>query len=533
MSRIVLFFGIALALAVVLSLLWVRPWRQAPRRAETPLAPHHAGMSLRQTFETLPDPSDPETRLRLARRGTEAWVERWRLLAGAQKTLDVSYFILDEDVFGVAFLAHLLVRAGAGVKVRVLLDGQGNKVSREFRGNDYLDELVATGNVELKLHRPLRVRYLEAVARFSLAAALASEHDKLIIADGRRVLTGGRNVADEYFDPPERDPASFIDLDVVIDAEEASRALSRAFEASFGSERARRQDGERLELADKRRELLLAYRAMNGWLEHGVIDRDVEAELAALDLPWAEELRARPELARALQTPPAPEIVAEARVVDSQPRFDDDRGRDAITESLRRLAGAAKRRILIATPYVVLSEEAVAILEAAARRGVEVLIVTNSPISSDNALSQALFLEQWPELMARVPTLRLWVRGDRHTTHAKTMIVDGVLGVVGTYNLDPLSMAVNGEVVVVAWSRGLAERLEGYVGEVIGGGPPSAYEYRIARDGAGRPLRDEDGRVRVAFGPAHHAASDEWRGVRRWQTIVRAAERVGRVDPIF
>lgn len=92
------------------------------------------------------------------------------------------------------------------------------------------------------------------------------------------------------------------------------------------------------------------------------------------------------------------------------------------------------------------------LLEEAARCGVAITIVTNSPVSSDNALSQAFFLEQWPELLARMPTMRLFVAG-RANLHTKAVTFDGQIGMVGTCNLDPLSMAFNSEVMAAMWSR--------------------------------------------------------------------------------
>ena len=76
------------------------------------------------------------------------------------------------------------------------------------------------------------------------------------------------------------------------------------------------------------------------------------------------------------------------------------------------------------SPYLVLSEEGIALLADAGRRGVAITVLTNSPVSSDNALSQAFFLEQWPDLLARVPGMRLFVGGSPHTLHGKSAVFD-------------------------------------------------------------------------------------------------------------
>lgn len=57
-------------------------------------------------------------------------------------------------------------------------------------------------------------------------------------------------------------------------------------------------------------------------------------------------------------------------------------------------------------------------------------------------------------------------------------------------------MALNSELVAAVWSARFAEKLLETGRQLIAAGPPTAYEYRIARD--------EDGRIIVAFGPNDH-----------------------------
>ena len=48
------------------------------------------------------------------------------------------------------------------------------------------------------------------------AAALLSDHDKILLADGRRTLIGGRNIAGEYFGSLQDDPRAFRDTDLLL-----------------------------------------------------------------------------------------------------------------------------------------------------------------------------------------------------------------------------------------------------------------------------------------------------------------------------
>jgi phosphatidylserine/phosphatidylglycerophosphate/cardiolipin synthase-like enzyme len=486
--------------------------------------PDDEDRSMREIFESLPAEGATVSQVTLLDDNVMAWVERWRLLANARKRLDISYFILEQDVFGIAFLGHLVHKAGQGLTVRVLLDAIGTTMSRDVQGNDYLDTVVQTANVTVKLYRPLRYRFQDAFLTLNPAAIVASDHDKILLADGVHGLIGGRNIATEYFADLNFDPKAFRDADAVLTGREAGAVLEAVFESQYDGGEAHAVTRETVDLLDSTSDLLLAYQAMDYWLRGEPIPEAVSARIRDRRLPWIDELQARPMLHGALARPAPESVQAPVRFLDSRTRL--IRTDDPITVSLGRLVRGAKKSIFVANPYLVLSEQAVSVLEDAARRGVEITVLTNSPVSSDNPLSQAFFLEQWPKLLARVPTLRLFVAGDRHNLHGKFAVIDDQLGLLGTYNLDPLSMALNSELVAAVWSARFAEKLLETGRQLIAAGPPTAYEYRIARDDEGRPSRDEEGRIIVAFGPNDHLERDDWTAVRRYRWLVRGLAAV-------
>jgi cardiolipin synthase C len=498
------------------------PGRSADRD-KTPL-PAPSGNTLRDIFETFPLKGGPDSRVEPLEDNTEAWAARWRLLAEARESLDVSYFILERDVFGFSFLGHLLHKAYEGIRIRILLDALGTKLSRDLSGNDYLDTLVGMENVTIKMYRPLFFRLADAFLTLNPAALVAGDHDKILIADGRLALTGGRNIGAEYFADPDDDPMAFHDADILLEGKEAGASLAAVFEAGFGSGEARAVRPEAVDIVDSSANLVLAYGAMDAWLRGRPVPEETASAILEKGFTWLDDLAKLPRLRGALKGKPAGSVAAEVRLLDSRPRFLESG--DPISASLLRLARSANRDIFIQTPYLVLPREVVPVLEEAAARGVRITVLTNSPVSTDNAPSQAFFLEQWPELMARVPTLRLFVVGDRHNLHSKVGTIDGRLALIGTYNMDPISMAVNSEVVAAIWSSKIAGEVLAKPQRLISGGPPRVVEYRIARDGQGRPERDSDGKVVVAFGPRDHSAPERWKAVQRYWTLLRLAKKL-------
>lgn len=496
-------------------------WRGEERK-ETPL-PAPAGGTLRDVFETFPREGGASSRIELLKRNTEAWAARWRLLAEARESLDVSYFILNQDVFGFSFLGHLLHKAREGVRIRILMDAFGTRMSLNVTGNDYLDTLVGFKNVTLKMYRPLFFRFADAFLTLNPIALAASDHDKILIANGRLALTGGRNIGKEYFADPADDPMAFRDMDVLLEGKEIGANLTTVFEKSFDSGEARAVKPDAVDAVDWGEDLLLAYQAMDAWLRGRPVPEETRTAIRKKGLPWLDDLAKLPRLRGALTGKPARSTVAEVRLLDSRPRL--LKSGDPVSVSLLRLVRSAKSDIFLQTPYLVLPREIVPVFEEAAARGVRITVLTNSPLSSDNAQSQAFFLEQWPELLARVPTLRLFVFGDRHNLHSKVGTIDDRLALIGTYNMDPFSMAVNGEVVAAVWSEPLARQVRAETQRLISGGPPVVYEYRIARDRQGRPERDGDGRVVVAFGTESHATPEQWKTVKRYWTLLRIAKK--------
>ena len=495
------------------------------------LAPYREDMTLRQAFETFPDYGAGNAKLRLLHDNNLAWAARWDLLDKAQDRIDVSYFILKQDVFGVAFLGHLLEKAKQGVKVRILLDAFGSKLSWHPEGNDYLDTLVNTGNVEVRMYRPLRNRVLQGLLHMSVAVTFASDHDKILVVDGKRAITGGRNVANEYFAHPEDAEISFRDVEVEVVDQRVAQALTAAFEAQFGSDDAIAVSRERLDLQSQQQGLAWAYQLMDTWLRDKEISDALLEQVKEKGLSWVDDLAQMKHLRRALAQPLPRYLNAEARVLDSTTRFNVPN--DTISQAGTRLVKSARQEIFIQNPYVMISDEAVNVFAEAAERDVPIVLLTNSPASADSAVSQAIFLEQWPHLLARIPTLRLYGNGEEQMIHAKLAAFDGTLSLIGTYNLSPLSMATNSEVVIAVWSPEFAARLTEKPRATLAKGEPQVYRYRIARNEDGTPKYDADGEPIPEFGPESHVDIQDQTLMRAVRQALRAADALPGVSPFF
>ena len=526
-SVLFVILGVVIGWIVINALYNFQPARPDREVAELALSPYRDGMSLREAFETFPDHGAEAARLRLLRDNPVAWAARWDLLDKAQRSIDVSYFILRQDVFGVAFLAHLLKKAREGVKVRILLDAFGSKLSWHPEGNDYLDTLVNTGNVEVRMYRPLQNRVVEGLLHLSPSVVIASEHDKLLIVDGERAITGGRNIGVEYFAHPDDAPEVFHDVEVEVYDRRAAEAMTKAFESQYDAKGAQPVRREQVDIQSQSRDLGWAYAAMSAWLAGGQRAGDP----APKGTGWAKALDRMQRLQGVLAQGLPDYLTAEVRVLDSTTRFKHPH--DRISEAGSRLVRSAQKEIFIQTPYVALADEAVTVFALAAEHGVPITILTNSPASTDSYLSQAFFMEQWPQLLAHIPTLQLYGSGADQMIHAKIATFDGELSLVGTYNLSLESMAINSEVMLAIWSPEFAQKLTANPRARLAVGPPKTFHYRIALDADGKPRYDDDGEPIVAFGPEHHTDVETMVRVQTYRKMLKAGELLSEVAPLL
>lgn len=509
----------------------VHPQRAVTADPDLQLQPYRSGMSLREVFETFSDPGPGMAELRLLEDNNLAWAARWDLMEQAETSIDLSYFILRQDIFGVAFLGHLLKKAQEGVKIRILLDAYGSRLSWHPKGNDYLDTLTNTGNVEVRMYRPLRQRLVEGILYLSPVVALASEHDKILIVDGVRAITGGRNIGAEYFAHPDDAEFVFRDVEVEIHHRPTAMAMRKAFEAQYEDVDAAPIMRERVDIQSQAQDLDWAYRAMSAWLYGKPVHDESAESLTGLRSGWAEELRDMKQLNGTLTRPLPRYLSAETRVLDSTTRLEPRI--DPISEAAARLVKSARKEVFIQNPYLVALREAIEVFSAASEQGVPIVLLTNSPASGDSKVMQAFFLEQWPYLLASIPTMQLYGNGPDQKLHAKLASFDKVLSLVGTYNLSPLSMAINSEIVVAVWSSEFAEQLTENPRARLAAGAPKTYRYRIVRNQDGTPKRDEDGEPIVEFGPEDHTDVESMVRLRIYRKILKATDMLPGVSLFF
>jgi cardiolipin synthase len=146
-------------------------------------------------------------------------------------------------------------------------------------------------------------------------------------------------------------------------------------------------------------------------------------------------------------------------------------GSTAMYTTLLLALSSARRSVLVTNPYFVLDDTMRQAVLRTVRRGVRIAVLV--PAVIDHNIVRQASRAQFGDL------LRAGVEIYEYTPallHAKTMVVDGVWATIGSTNLDNISFAVNDELNLIVYDRGVAGRLERIFEEDLGVSRQVTYE---------------------------------------------------------
>lgn len=435
-------------------------------------------------------------RVALLEKGPDALAARVHLARAAQRSIDIQTFIFADDDAGRLLVAELVEAARRGVRVRVLSD-QLNSLDNI---RVLADLARVHANLSFKVYNPTfreaRTEPLEFVAGALCCFYRFNQrmHNKLWIVDGLVGITGGRNVENTYFGWGE--DFNFVDRDALAFGPVGAE-MQRSFElfwnhpasveiAHLNDVAARvlaEADGkaqpvevEELRYVDGQRVGLLAARAQDpDWVARTLVD--------------------------------AAQPVAKASYFsDSPAKHERGRKRDpegvsrGISQRIGGLIEGARREVLLQTPYLLISGPAFDLFERMHRRPqpVHVIASTNSLAATDSFVVYAVSYKHrrkylrrlgfeiyeykpaagmrlesdnpylpdagadWPgrdEYRARRQPLPVALEGRRRTLHAKSLVIDERIALIGSHNFDPRSADLNTESGLIIHDAAFAQRL--------------------------------------------------------------------------
>jgi phosphatidylserine/phosphatidylglycerophosphate/cardiolipin synthase-like enzyme len=394
---------------------------------------------------------------RLLTSGEEALGDLIALADHAERTLDIQYYIIQQDDSARILLHHVRLAADRGVRVRVLVDDLNT--AGEDRRFMHLSEHV---NVEVRVFNPFPggrhntwTRVLASANDFGRINHRM--HNKLFVADNALAITGGRNIGDQYFTRDQHN--NFIDLDVVA-AGAIVPELSASFDAFWNSK--------------------FAYPIAS-------VAEPVNAEPASpppsdggdsASVNWLEgELRSGKVQ---LTWVPATVLADRPAKIASETSPDEE---VTIANNIGALMRSAKQELIVISPYFVPGQDGVALFAKLVGEGVHIRILTNSLASTDSPLVhngyshyRVALLKLGVELSEVRPELgqkRARFHPFRSSTaslHAKALVIDQKTVFIGSMNMDARSAYTNSELGLVIRSAEIARQVTSLLDDISADG---------------------------------------------------------------
>ena len=423
-------------------------------------------ITLSNELEAVAEQMENQTGVYVLEDGSGSMVARAWLTEYAEKTIDIQYFIFSTDNVGLIACDYLIRAADRGVKVRVIVDD----IMVDADAEDIL-VFDSHENISVKIYNPgvnLGKNIFQKIGKFTTDFRSANQrmHNKTFIVDGKVVITGGRNIADEYFDYDHE--YNFRDRDILL-LGKSSKLVNTSFDDFWNS--ALSQDVSEVIKTEPKN--LTAIDRFDNLHEYACNPDNFWPQVRT-------RIEALPDTFKSIVDSGKLVWLDDVSFVSDEPGKNDGEeglgGGGVSTSALIDLVKKAKTSIDIQTPYLITTELSRNLFSEAVERGVKVRILTNSLSSTDNieAFSgyqsdrEALLktgiriFEFRPDAKIREKIMTgelqdVLIHKPIFGHHAKSMVIDNETTVIGTFNLDPRSANLNTECIVIVNSNKIAQ----------------------------------------------------------------------------
>lgn len=447
--------------------------------------------SLPSDFE-LGEPSyafDPATQGPLAEFGA-AWEKRsteksgfllldrndedlqWRLaiIDSARISLDLQTYLWARDFSGRLIASRMQAAADRGVRVRLLVD--------DFltRGSDrVIAALDQHPNIEIRIWNPGKRRQLGRNLEYLVRIRELNHrlHNKLLIADNRVVISGGRNIADAYYGLSES--YNFFDLDL-LGVGPFVPPTSKMFDRYWNSAQA--VPGRNLHGRATPEDIARFTAQRRRLLEESPLSEIIPLDPQSWDERLADGI--------------AQMVPGDAEVIYDKPG-EREPSQDALV-GLQRFFRRAQKEVQVANPYLVPGEP---FFQGAAKleeRGVDMAIITNSLGSTNQTIVHAAYARaRLPMLEAGVDVFEMKYHGaiqseldtapiesDWVGLHAKAAVLDREHVFIGSFNFSPRSRNLNTEMGILVHSPEFGAQMGALMDRIMS--PDNAWQLRLDED---------------------------------------------------
>jgi phosphatidylserine/phosphatidylglycerophosphate/cardiolipin synthase-like enzyme len=423
-------------------------------------------VSLTKELEDVAEQMQHKTGVYVLEDGSGSMIARAWLTEYAEKTIDIQYFIFSTDNIGLIACDYLIKAADRGVKIRIIVDD----IMVDADAEDIL-MFNSHKNISVKIYNPgvnLGKNIFQKIGKFTTDFKSANQrmHNKTFIVDDKVVITGGRNIADEYFDYDHE--YNFRDRDILLLGKE-SVSVKNSFNSFWNDPLSQNvasviKSDESVNVSEDRFYNLHEYACNpeNFWPQ--IRERITKLPKAFADIKNSGKLIWLDDVA----------FISDIPGKNNQKESFTAGG--LTTTALINLVKNATSTVEIQTPYLITTELSRNLFKKATDRGVKIRISTNSLASTDNVEAFSSYQSDRQKLLetgvrifefrpdaeerTKIMTGELQEKLEHKPIfglHAKSIVIDHKITVVGTFNLDPRSANLNTECIVIVKSEKIAE----------------------------------------------------------------------------
>ena len=399
--------------------------------------------------------------------GDDAMITRAWLCEHAEKTIDVQYFIFSTDNVGLIACDYLVRAADKGINVRILVDD----IMVDAGAHEILT-MDSHENIEIKIYNPtinLGKNLFQKLKSLCVDFKGANQrmHNKTLTVDGKIAITGGRNIADEYFDYDHE--YNFRDRDVML-LGKTVKTINQSFNQFWDNplsvpvtevvqdSTVNPQDKNRFERLHQ-----YACNPQNFWPQ--VKEKIMQLPQAFKNIQLANGLIWTDSVRFVSDNP------GKTNATNKQ-LFDGGNTLPVLINLIKQ----SKHSVTIQSPYLITTDVGISLFKQTTARGVSVRILTNSLLSNDNYEAFAGYqkcrsellktgikiYEFKPDAKERYNILKSALQQKINFTpvfglHAKSMVIDDYITVIGTFNLDLRSAYLNTECFAIIYSKQIAK----------------------------------------------------------------------------
>lgn len=383
--------------------------------------------------------SPGKERVMLLETNQSAWDERMRMMQLAEREIIFSTFDIRDGESARDVMAVLLKKADEGVKVKMLVDGFSGLIRMEGRKVFYA--LSSHPNIEIRIYNPMNL--------LTPWKTQGRMHDKYLIVDDDAFILGGRNTFDYFIGSYPTDDRSYDREVLVYNTDPASgpgQGLSQVrgyFESVWELPVCRpfhdsEQLSDRKSVQEERAALTARYEKL-------------AAEYPELFLQREEESR-RYYNENTMEAGKITLISNPTGIYAKEP---------AVFAAIAELIRRADSSVILHTPYIVLNSYMYQTLQEVSADVPDIRIMINSVENGDNFFASSDYIRHKRETASLGIPIYEYDGGMSY--HGKSLVIDGRLSLIGSYNLDLRSTYIDTELMLAIESPQLAAELTEYM----------------------------------------------------------------------